>query len=98
VCCRAAPRLFDCTAQIALGLCGVVEALNFAQGYGCQHRSCPGSEILCRDIFSGDCLEILVHVARRDVLAIALFIDVLKQFLSRELLTGPDNPGDAPVS
>ena len=89
---------FDCTAEIALGLCGVVEALKFAQGHGRQHRACPGSEVLCGDIFSGDCLEILVYVGRRDVLAITLLIDVLKQLLSGEFLAGLDDLGDAPVS
>jgi hypothetical protein len=49
---------FDRATKIALGLSGAVEALKFAQGHGRQHRPRPGSEILCRNVFTGNCLEI----------------------------------------
>ena len=57
--------------------------------HGSQYRAGPGSKILRRDLLTGDFLEILIHIGRGHVLATALFIHILQQFLAGQFLTGP---------
>src|SRR5262249_3835358 len=89
--------LFNRGAKVALRLRGAVEAFKLIKGHRRKDSSRPGAEVLCRNILAGDFLEIVVHVSRRDILAIAPFVDVLKQFLSGQLLARFYNLGDAPV-
>src|SRR5262252_1875240 len=68
---------FDRAAKIALGLSGTVEALQFGKGHCRKNRARPGPEILCRNVLASNFFEIIIHVGGCDILAIALFIDVL---------------------
>src|SRR5215831_19471458 len=99
-CRRIAERcgyFFDCAAKIALRLSGTVEALKFTEGHCRQNCPGPGAEILRRNVLASNFFEIVIHVGRCDVLAIALFIDVLEQLLPGQLLTSLDDLRDAPV-
>ena len=97
-CCRAGAATFSMArANIALGLSGAVEALKLIERHRRENRSRPGAEILGGDVLAGDFPEIVVHVGRCDVLAIAVFVDVLEQFLAGQILARFYDLGDAPV-
>jgi len=76
---------------------GAVKAFNFIQRHRRQNSTRPGPKILGGDVLAGDFLEIGVDIARRDILAVARFVDILKQFLPGQLLASFYNLGDAAI-
>ena len=60
--------------------CLRIEIFEFLQGLSGKRRSRPGSEVLGREFLAGDLLQIRIDVAGADVMNLALFICVFKEF------------------
>src|SRR5207237_142498 len=59
-----------------------------------EQRASPGAEVLRGERLARDLSEIRVHVGRSDRLALAVFVDVLKELLAGQLAAGARaNPG-----
>src|SRR2546429_3662914 len=69
-------------------LCGGwrVEILKLLKRLSGKRRPCPRSKILCRKIISADFVKIFIDVRRSDVMDFSGLINILKQFLTGELL------------
>src|SRR5215469_12905696 len=89
--------LFDSGPKIALSLGSAVEAFKFGESHCRENRPCPRAEIFRGDIPSRNFLEVFINVGRCDVPTISFFIDVLEEFLARELLASPDDLRDAAI-
>src|SRR5258708_4956981 len=62
-----------------------------------EHRACPGSEVLRRDVPAGDLAKIGVHVVRRDGLTLAGGVDVFEKLVPWQILALLDDAREAPV-
>src|ERR1700724_2947727 len=69
--------------------CLAVEGLYLLGGHPRQRGFVPSPKILGRNVTLRDLLQIGIDIRRRYVAQNAIFIDVLKQFLSRQFLAGP---------
>ncbi len=58
-----------------------------------QNRAGPRAKILGREILAGNLAEIIVDVGRVDRVGLALVVEILKQFLPRQLAAPFDEPG-----
>src|SRR5712672_2783379 len=87
----------DCGPEITFCLCGTVEALQLPECHRCQDCSGPSAKVFRGDIPTGNLPQIIIYIIRGDVLWLTHFVKVLKQFLTRQLLAGPDNLCDAAI-
>jgi hypothetical protein len=63
-----------------------------------RRDSCPPcAEVLGGDILPGDLLKVFIDVGGRNVLQVSLIVDILKEFLTRQLLAGLYDFGDSPI-
>src|SRR5262245_58443351 len=62
-----------------------------------MHGSRPRTEILRREIFAGDVLQVPVDVARIHAPGIAVVIDVLKQFVTGKVAASLDHSGQPAI-
>src|SRR5579883_415155 len=77
---------FDGRDNVALGLRLRVKAGELLQGAGGQHRARPGAEVLGREFLPGDLLDVGIDIRRIDVVGGAVTVEILKQFLARQIL------------
>jgi hypothetical protein len=88
---------FDRGADMAFGLRGGTAARHAPQRFGGLQGPGPSAEILAREIFAGDLLQVGVDVRRLDAAVFAGFIDVLKKLVSGKILHAAHDPGNLPV-
>jgi hypothetical protein len=74
-----------------------VEQLELSKRQRGQHRSGPGSEVLCGKVLAADLTKVIVHVARPDSSLLAVIVDVLEQLLAREFLAPADDLRQPPI-
>jgi len=72
--------------MLALACFFVLKWIEDTQRHRRQHRSCPGAKIFGGEILAGHPAQVIVHVLRSNVAHFTLIIDVLKQFLARQIL------------
>ncbi len=65
--------------------------VELSQGDCGKDRPCPSAEVLRRELLTRDLAEIFVYVLRGNVAGFAGFVDVCKQFLTRQILATPNN-------
>ncbi|MNT15224.1 hypothetical protein D3C72_1502660 [compost metagenome] len=56
------------------------------QGHGGDHRTCPGTEIFCGELFTHYFMNILVQIITPDIMYIIFLINVLEDFIARQLI------------
>ena len=93
---KPARYVLDSGAKIAFA-CAALSKISTRSAPSRPERCPPRSEILRRDVLAGDFLEIGVHVARRDILAISRLVDILEQLLPGQLLARPNDLRDAAI-
>src|SRR5438105_12684238 len=59
-----------------------------------HHRASPGAEILGRDVATGDSPKVGVHIVRRNGLTLPGRVEVLEQFLTRQVLAPLDDASE----
>src|SRR5207237_6474651 len=62
-----------------------------------NHSTGPGAKVLGCDLGLGDLPQIVVHMMRLDILALAVVVEILKELLSAKILTALHNLRDALV-
>src|SRR5208283_2710412 len=90
-------NFLDSRLYVAPGLRSAIENRAFAERGRSHDRPRPGAKILGRNIGSRNLAQIIVDVARVDGVRLAILVLVLQQFLSRQLLAGSNDPGDAAI-
>jgi hypothetical protein len=51
----------------------------------------PGAKVFCNDLLSGDLAKLGVHLGRAHRMPFAGFVEILKQFVARQVAAGFDN-------
>src|SRR5262249_60101112 len=87
----------DRRAQVSLCLRDAGAALELLERERGHDGPRPGPEILGGDVLAGDLLQVGAHVARGDVLQLAVLIEVLEQLLAGQFLAGADDLGDTAI-
>jgi hypothetical protein len=78
----------DRAADVALGFRLAVELLAFLERHGGENRPMPRPEIFGGNVFAADVPQVTVDIGRGQVARLPVILDVRKQLLSREILTG----------
>jgi hypothetical protein len=72
--------------------------LTQAQIAECEDRPVPGAEVFRRElVVAADVAQVGVDVAGVDRVALSVFVDVLEELLSRQLLQLPDDARQAQI-
>src|SRR5262249_14428548 len=74
-----------------------IDLLEIPQQGRREHGARPRAEILGREVFSGERLEVLVDVRRSDVDDPSAVVAVLKELLARQVAALPDDSGKASI-
>ena len=72
--------------------------LELAECPNCEHRACPGAEVLRREVVIHRRAQVGVDVVRADRLWIALLVEVLEQTLARQLLARANYTREATIA
>ena len=90
-------HMLDGGDKVLFRLCLRVESFELGQRDRGEHRARPGAKILGRELRAADLAQIVVHVLRIHLLLVAVLIEVLEEFLARQVLRAPDDFGDARI-
>ena len=88
----------DGAADVALGRGFRVDTVELSEGHSGQDGSGPSTEILRRDIRSGDLAQVRIDIGGGYLSRLAFVVLVLKEVLARKLLARPYDTRDAPVA
>src|SRR5689334_24625644 len=88
---EALGHLVDRLDHVAVGFAPARRRALAPELDGGKHGAAPGAKVLSGDVAAGGLAQIVVHVVRRDEMALARRIEILKKLLPRQVATALDD-------
>src|SRR2546428_6620366 len=89
---------FDGLHDVLFGLCRGFELAKLLECANGKNGTSPGAEVLGSEILSTDLTYVVVHVGSVNRTVLSFFVEVLEEFMARDILATLDDSGELAIS
>ena len=89
---------FDSLCDILFRLRLRLRLTQFFKGFRCENGTRPGAKIFGGKVLPRHLLQVVIDVTGLDSAPLSIVINVLKEFVTRQILTTPNNVRQSPVA